>query len=962
MLPLKDLEEQLLHRPEARMPGAASAGGCRLLLLKQYRYHKKLEIQLYHAPTTKEGKLKNPLTPIDPLQAVLQCEDPDELRFYAAVSRFQNNPTAAADGAGFEALQVVWQNAPGFLFCRHNTEFSESVVAGSVQPLTRGGALHDLVLLVSQSEGFYDIQPQLTLDAAPADIRKLQLQYGYFVANGDTFYLPANAHLHKALRFFLQYPSGMRLRPDDFAAFRKSILSQLEEQLTVVYSYAQALPRQDAEAMGLYTPPERLIYLSELGPYVLINPVMQYGDTEVPVRSRRPLYAGDKSGALFQLQRDERAEADFIALLLRQHPLFGEQLAGDLPYFYLHRRRFLDEQWFLEAFAQWREEGIGVLGFSELKGNRWSPHKPDVQVRVRSGINWFNAIIGVRYGKQKASLAQLQRAVRNRSKYVSLDDGSLGVLPAEWLQQFESWFAAADAEGEELRVPKTAFKTLRQLFAEESWEEEVKQEVGFYESTLLRSGEIPEYGLPRGLNAQLRPYQQRGLDWLRFLDEQNFGGCLADDMGLGKTVQAIGLLLAQREAGRSAPDLVLVPTSLVFNWQAELARFAPSLRVLTLYGSQRVQGLKALAEHDVVLTTYGTLLSDLHWIGQQEFNLLVLDEAQQIKNPSSLRYDAVNRLKARNRFTLTGTPVENGTLDLYAQLSFACPGLLGSPRSFRALFSVPIDQFKSSRRAAELQQRVAPFVLRRSKSEVATELPEKTEIVLHCPMGEEQRAAYDACEAEFRAFLEGNADEDVERNTLHVLRGLTRLRQICNSPLLLGAERVGADASSKIDVLLEQLESLVPGHKVLVFSQFVSMLELIRAELDRRGIGHAWLTGSTRDRGAAVRRFQEEPDARVFLISLKAGGTGLNLTEADYVFLVDPWWNPAVENQAIDRAYRIGQDKHVMAIRLICPDTIEEKILALQDTKRALSGELVKSDSAFVPSLSRSEWLRLLAH
>ncbi|RYY93447.1 MAG: DEAD/DEAH box helicase, partial [Chitinophagaceae bacterium] len=303
-----------------------------------------------------------------------------------------------------------------------------------------------------------------------------------------------------------------------------------------------------------------------------------------------------------------------------------------------------------------------------------------------------------------------------------------------------------------------------------------------------------------------------------------------------------------------------------------------------------------------------------------------------------------------------------GTLDLYAQLSFSSPGLLGSPRAFRALFSVPIDQFKSSRRAAELQQRVAPFILRRTKAEVAAELPEKTELVLHCPMGSEQRKAYDACEAEFRAFLEGSADEDVERNTLHVLRGLTRLRQICNSPLLLGGEHVGADASSKLDVLLEQLESIVPGHKVLVFSQFVSMLTLIKTALAQRGIGYAWLTGSTRDRGGAVKAFQEDASVRVFLISLKAGGTGLNLTEADYVFLVDPWWNPAVENQAIDRAYRIGQEKHVIATRLICPDTIEEKILQLQDTKRSLSGELVKSDGAFVPSFSRSEWLQLLAH
>ncbi|RYY38754.1 MAG: ATP-dependent helicase [Chitinophagaceae bacterium] len=961
MLPLKDLEEQLLHRADPCLP-ASDDGARRLLVLKQYRFHKKLEIQLFRGCITKDGRLKNPLTPIDPLAAVLQADDPDELRFYAAVSRFQNNPTAAVTDDDLAALQMIFQNPAGFHFHVHNPEFSESVVAGSLQAVTTGAALHDLSILVAQADGFYDIRPQLNAAEGPVDLRVQRLLFGYFLRIGNVLHLPASMQVWKALRFFLQYPGGMRLRPVDFETFRSNILSKLEDSLSIVYTYAQAMPPDAPEAQHLYTPPERVIYLSELGSYVLINPVMKYGESEVPLRSRRPLYRTDAKGSLFQLDRDGRAEDAFLAQILQQHPHFGEQLSEPLPYFYLHRRRFLDEGWFLDAFAQWRSEGIAVLGFSALKGNRFNEHKPEVSVRLRSGINWFNALIGVRYGKQKASLQQMQRAVRNRSKYVTLDDGSLGVLPEEWIRRFEGWFAAAEPDGDELPVPKTAFRTLHELFAEESWDEDVRREVGLYESALLRAGAVPEAKLPEELHATLRDYQKRGYDWLRFLDEHNFGGCLADDMGLGKTVQAIALLLAQRERHREHPDLVVVPTSLLFNWEAELERFAPSLRVLRFYGPNRARQLKSTTRYDVLLTTYGTVLSDGSWLEQQQFNLLLLDEAQQIKNPSSLRYEAVSRLKARNRFTLTGTPVENATLDLYAQLSFTCPGLLGTPRSFRALFSVPIDQFKNSKRAAELQQRVAPFVLRRSKLEVAKELPEKTELVLHCPMGEEQRKVYDAAEAEFRAFLEGTADEDVARNTLHVLRGLTRLRQICNSPLLASDTHVGADASSKIDVLTERLTGLVPGHKVLVFSQFVSMLELIRTELEKRGIGHAWLSGRTRDREGAVRQFQEDPSVRVFLISLKAGGTGLNLTEADYVFLVDPWWNPAVENQAIDRAYRIGQEKHVIATRLICPDTIEEKILQLQDTKRALSDELIQSESAFAPSFTKSEWLELLSH
>jgi superfamily II DNA or RNA helicase len=961
MLPIKDLQEQLLHHETPRLPAVVADASERLIVLRHYRFHKKLSIELYSASRTKEGKLKNPLTAIDPLEAVLQAADPDELKFYAAVSRFQNNPTLPSGPADLEALQAIWHNPLRCSICWHDPEFSEKVVAGSLRPVTKGSVIHDLTLQVQQADGFYEVLPRLSLAGNSIGMASVEMRYGYFIRHADVFHLPANFHLLKALRFFAQYPAGMRLRPADFETFRRDVLSKLEERLTVIYSFAKATSRSEAEALGLYTPPERLIYLSELGPYILINPVMKYGGAEVPVRSRRPLYAQDKKGGMFQLQRDDAAERDFIALLLQQHPHFLPQLDGDLPYFYLHRKRFLDDSWFLEAFAQWQAEGISVLGFNELKGNKLSPHKPELSVQVRSGINWFNAIIGLRFGKKKVSLAQLQRAVRHRHRYVTLDDGTMGVLPEAWLQRFDSWFAAGDPVDDELHVPRSGFQTIRELFAEDTWDENVKREVAFYESTLLREAAIPPVPLPEGLTASLRPYQKQGVDWLHFLDSQNFGGCLADDMGLGKTLQAITLLLLQREREHAGPCLVVVPTSLLFNWEQELERFAPSLKRATLYGPARAAILRDLGEYEVILTTYGILLSDSHWLQQRSFNLVILDEAQAIKNPSSLRYDAVCRLKARNRFTLTGTPVENRALDLYAQLSFACPGLLGSPRAFRALFSVPIDQFKDSRRATELQQRTAPFVLRRTKAEVAPELPERTEIVLRCPMGETQRRLYETTEAEFRAWLEGASEEEVSENSMHVLRGLTRLRLLCNSPLLSGDEGLDGEHSSKLEQLLQGIEDNAPGHKILVFSQFVSMLSLIRKGLDALGMRYEWLTGSTRDREGAVRRFQEDPDVRVFLISLKAGGTGLNLTGADYVYLVDPWWNPAVEQQAIDRAHRIGQTKKIVAVRLICPDTIEEKMLQLQETKRALGEELIKSGSALTPSFSRSEWLQLLS-
>jgi SNF2 family DNA or RNA helicase len=354
--------------------------------------------------------------------------------------------------------------------------------------------------------------------------------------------------------------------------------------------------------------------------------------------------------------------------------------------------------------------------------------------------------------------------------------------------------------------------------------------------------------------------------------------------------------------------------------------------------------VSGFSEYEVILTSYGTLVSDIEILRNYTFNYVFADESQQIKNIDSQRYQAIRLLHCRNRIAITGTPVENNTFDLYGQLSFTCPGLLGSKQYFRDIYAIPIDKFKDSRRAKELQHKINPFMLRRTKQQVAAELPDKTEVILYCPMGVEQRKAYDAYEKELRDYLEGKRDDDLLKTAMHVLKGITKLRQICDSPALLGEETLYGNASSKIDILMEQLEEKTGRHKILVFSQFVSMLHLVEKELKKRQISFVTLTGSTTNREAVVNEFRENEEVRVFLISLKAGGTGLNLTEADYVYLIDPWWNPAVENQAIDRCYRIGQKKNVIAVRLICPDTVEEKMMKLQAAKKELVDDLIKTD------------------
>ena len=648
-----------------------------------------------------------------------------------------------------------------------------------------------------------------------------------------------------------------------------------------------------------------------------------------------------------------------MSVVVQQHPDFEEQLQ-EMDFFYLHKDRFLDEDWFLDAFQAWKNEGITVLGFNELTNNRLNQHKARVSIQVTSGTDWFDTSMEIKYGKQKASLKQLHKAIRNKSKFIQLGDGTMGILPEEWMKKIEAFFQAGEPEEEVLKIPKSNFSQIDELFDDEMISQEVKDELAFYSRAFSSSTNLKEVPVPQELNATLRDYQRQGLNWLSFLDEHNFGACLADDMGLGKTIQIIAFILSQRRKRPNTTNLIVVPTSLLFNWQDEIAKFAPSMRLFTHYGPNRPKTVHEFSRYEVILTTYGMVLSDIQFLKTFRFNYIFLDESQTIKNPESQRYKAVRLLQSRNKAVLTGTPIENNTFDIYGQLSFACPGLLGSKQFFKAIYSMPIDKFEDRKKSSQLQKRIQPFILRRTKKQVATELPDKTEMVIYCEMGDEQRKVYDAYEKELREYILGKTQDDLTRSSMHVLTGLTKLRQICNSPALLKDEEFKGNHSAKIEVLVEQIENKSSQHKILVFSQFVSMLELIKKELEAKNISYEYLTGQTKDRAAKVNEFQNNENVRVFLISLKAGGMGLNLTEADYVYLVDPWWNPAVENQAIDRSYRIGQTKNVIAVRLICPNTIEEKVVKLQESKTKLVGELLKSDESVMKSLSKDDLLGLL--
>ena len=578
-------------------------------------------------------------------------------------------------------------------------------------------------------------------------------------------------------------------------------------------------------------------------------------------------------------------------------------------------------------------------------------------VEIVSGIDWFDLRGGIDFGEgATASLPDLLRAARRGESMVRLDDGSYGILPEDWLKRFGSVLHMGEQQGEEMRFRRSQAGLLDALLAAQP-EIRFDEQFGRIRDQLQRFHGVTPAPQPEGFVGQLRGYQLEGLGWLKFLNEYSLGGCLADDMGVGKTAQVLALLETRREAG-AGMSLVVVPKSLVFNWQQEAARFTPNLRVLEHAGLGRNRA--SFKGHDVILTTYGTLRRDVVEFQEIEWDYVVLDEATAIKNASSESAKAVRLLKARNRLAMSGTPVENHLGELWSLFEFLNPGMLGSSAVAQVAGASLRNPSDETRRI--LAQALRPYILRRTKEQVARELPPKVEQTLYCELEPEQRKLYQELLDHYRARLLGKIQKDgLGRSKMQVLEALLRLRQAACHPGLIDKKRA-QEGSAKLELLRLQLEEvLAEDHKALVFSQFTSFLALLRAQLDEERIPYAYLDGDTRDRSAPVQQFQEDPDCKLFLISLKAGGLGLNLTAADYVYLLDPWWNPAVEAQAIDRAHRIGQQSQVFAYRIIAKDTVEEKVLKLQETKRDLADAIISADNSLIAGLKREDLELLLS-
>ncbi|GAC1584541.1 MAG: DEAD/DEAH box helicase [Ginsengibacter sp.] len=700
--------------------------------------------------------------------------------------------------------------------------------------------------------------------------------------------------------------------------------------------------------------PEIKIKLIEKGEYLLFQPIFNYNGYESKYLDNNIISVAE-GNKVIQIKRDLDTENNFFEKLRNLHSSFKN--GEDKSSLVLKGNEVLKNNWFFLFIDAMKELKVPVFGFEQLKNYKFNTAKPATHIHLSSGMDWFDAKVELSFGDQKIGISDIKNAIANKQSFVQLKDGTLGILPDEWLKKYSLLFKVGQGAGNQLRLSKFHLSVIDDLYDKRN-DEEISFQLDAKFEKIRNYKNIPEIAPPAELVNILRPYQASGFQWLNYLNEVSWGGILADDMGLGKTVQALSMLRYFHTHNGRLKALVVCPTTLIYNWENEIKKFTPGLTYKIHHGSSRLRNYEELQKANIIITTYGTLRSDIEVLINIVFDYAVLDESQAIKNPSSKVTKAACLLAAQNKLCMSGTPLQNNTFDIYAQMNFLNPGLLGTVEFFRNEFSTPIDKFGEPEQKEHLRKLLYPFILRRTKEQVAKDLPEKTETILFCEMEDEQRKIYDGFRNSYRDKILGVIDDQgIDRSQFTILQGLMKLRQICDSPFILNEEEKYPNHSIKLDELTREITENIGQHKALIFSQFLGMLGLIKQKMIDNNISFEYFDGSTspQDREKAIQNFQNNEDCRVFLISLKAGGVGLNLTAADYVYIVDPWWNPAVEQQAIDRTHRIGQTKNIFAYRMICKDTIEDKILQLQERKKILAKELIADDNSFVKSLTKAD-------
>jgi superfamily II DNA or RNA helicase len=616
-----------------------------------------------------------------------------------------------------------------------------------------------------------------------------------------------------------------------------------------------------------------------------------------------------------------------------------------------------------EALRFW-SEGIAAIPETwdlyvpeELVGVQVRAKPIQMQARVSSGVDWLSVQITWESEGVTIDRKEIERCLREGKKFVRLSDNSYAPLDAARVQALvDREVELIASAGKTGKLPLSQAGRVQELLSQLP-DAKLNATTKQLFERISSIDEIKPVKKPRALRATLRPYQEQGLAWLRFVHEIGTGGILADDMGLGKTIQTIALLLLLKQDNKDVHALIVAPTSVVGNWVREIERFAKTLTTALWHGAGRKEQQKELSSANVIITSYALLRRDIDLLNKLKLDYVILDEAQAIKNPQSATAQAAKELVSHRRLALTGTPIENRLTEIWSLMDFVSPGVLPPLQKFEEKFSRPIEQ-GDSKTAARLRAIIHPFVLRRTKTEVAKDLPPKIESDKVIDLTPDQRAIYTQVLREVRASVMGELERvGMAKSQLHILAGLTKLRQAACDPRLLGLPReFSHDDSAKVTAFRELIEEAeAGGHRVLVFSQFVSMLKILKDALDEDHVRYEYLDGSTQDRLERIDRFQNDPTIPVFLISLKAGGSGLNLTAADTVIHFDPWWNPAVEDQASDRAHRIGQNKVVTVYRLVAAGTIEEKILELKAKKKDLVASVLSEDAGGAKKLTRSD-------
>lgn len=780
---------------------------------------------------------------------------------------------------------------------------------------------------------------------------------------------------------------------------KKNIQVPASAEKTYIQKFIKGcVEKYDVNAVGIkiieVTPSKKAI-LSLDGDWIN-RPVLQlkfkYDNKTFPVDSpnKKNVFVEEEKGEtiLTWFYPDKVWENSLISILLNA----GLEKSG-INYFALQTKEDLVEGNIecedIASIVEWlgtHQDLLGHFEFSQsLPEKTYYIGEISVNTSIETKQDWFDIHVMAVFGEFKIPFARFRNHILNNIREYILPDDTIAILPLEWFTNYYELMLFSKKTDDKIRLKKHHFGIVNSLQGRK------KTEFADFEY----NNEFP--AIPRGINAELRNYQHKGFAWLVHLYEHHFGGCLADDMGLGKTLQTITLLqyisntnkkqLAKIQPNpknkntidsvqlsifdnieepetTSLPSLIVMPTSLIHNWQNELKKFAPGLKLFIYSGVKRLKSndiYKVFGFYDVVLTTYGTLRNDIDILQHCQFHHLILDESQYIKNPDSMAYKSVKQINALHKIVLTGTPVENSLTDLWAQLNIVNEGLLGTLNSFRNAYLNPILKNNKAKEEALLRI-IQPFILRRTKDEVAPELPPLSQETVYCDMSDDQQVAYNEEKNKLRSsLLMNDATLDHQKMAFLTLQGLSRLRLLANHPVLMDAEYVGD--SGKFEQIIMRFETLKSeNHKVLIFSSFVKHLRLLADYFEKENWKYAWLSGSTpaASRQTEIERFKNDPEMNCFFISLKAGGVGLNLTAADYVFIIDPWWNPASEMQALSRSHRIGQDKNVMVYRFISTDTIEEKIRNLQESKSKLAETFITS-SYPLKDLNREEMIALIA-